>query len=59
MGMRWECFLVFKFKINISYNLVVVKRLHSKNSNKHIDIKRKCKEEMEGAYDNASAFIEK
>ena len=41
--------------------LVVAKRLHfyKKNSKKHIDIKRKNKDDLEGVHDNASAFIEK
>ena len=52
-----ECFADFIFKINISWILVVVKRLYLKNSKKHMDIKRKNKEEMEGVHDNASAFI--
>ena len=50
---------VFTFKINILEVLVVVKILHFKNSKKHIDIKRKDKEELEGVHDSAIAFIEK
>ena len=46
-----------RFKINISQNLFVAKRLCSKNSKKNIDIKKKYKEEMEGVHDNASAFM--
>ena len=54
-----DCFLVFRFKINISQFLVVVKKFYLKNSKKHIDIKRKNKKEVGGVHDDASAFIEK
>ena len=47
-----EC---LRFRISISYALVVAKKLQKKqkNSKKHIDIKKKCKEEIERVHDNA------
>ena len=43
-----EC---LRFRINISYALVVAKKKKKKTySRKHIDIKRKYKEEMEGVH---------
>ena len=54
-----ECFAVLRFKINTLQILVVAKRLYLKNSKKHIDKKRKNKEEMEGVHDNSRRFIKK
>ena len=49
------CFL--KERIPLSPPRWTMDPLFKKKSKKHIDVKRKNKEEMEGIHDNASAII--